>query len=191
MNTPPPGRRLYILSDAGKPIWASTNEPEHALSPLAGVVTAVLGFAASGGAGDALKCVVAGSTSAVVIVRGAVVLLAVSPYGETEAFLALLLEALYHQILFTLTSLVQKKLRASAGYDVRDLLGGTEPVLAGLAQQGPADAGLLASAVRSGSGSGSGCHFACAGREWGGRETKHICYNAVGSYRRYSAAGCF
>jgi len=144
---PPPGRRLYIMSDAGKPIWASTTEPEHALAPLAGLVTAVLGFAASGG--DALKAVVAGTTSAVVIVRGAVVLLAVSPYGETEAFLALLLEALYHQILFTLTGAVQKKLRASASYDLRDLLGGTQPVLAGLVKQGHADAGLMAGAVKA------------------------------------------
>ena len=135
------------MSDAGKPIWASTTEPEHALAPLAGLVTAVLGFAASGG--DALKAVVAGTTSAVVIVRGAVVLLAVSPYGETEAFLALLLEALYHQILFTLTGAVQKKLRASASYDLRDLLGGTQPVLAGLVKQGHADAGLMGGAVKA------------------------------------------
>ena len=115
MAAPPvaEGRRLYIMSDAGKPIWTSTDEPDSVLTPFTGVVTAVLGFAAS--RQDAVKTVVVGGSTAVVVVRGAVVLLAVSPFGECGAFLAHLLETLYHQILFTLTSMVQKKLAASSG----------------------------------------------------------------------------
>ena len=147
-SAPPPGRRLYILSDAGKPIWTSTAEPESVLAPLMGVITAVLGFASSNR--DALKAVTAGDTTTVVLVRGAVVLVAVSPYGETEVFLAALLEQLYHQILFTLTSMVQKKLVASSSYDLRNLLGGTEGILAGLADRGLRDPGpLLLGAVRT------------------------------------------
>lgn len=138
-------RRLYILSDAGKPIWTSTNEDESVLAPLMGVITAVLGFASS--RKDALKAIVAGNTSMVFIVRGAVVLLAVSPFGEAESYLAHVLEALYSQILFTLTSMVQRKLQSSSSYDLRNLLGGTQAVMKGLADGALRGASLLTSAV--------------------------------------------
>ena len=191
MTAPPPSlhqrRRLYILTEAGKPIWASTGESEAALAPLMGLATAVVGFAESsstldawtdlrcrqdkqlrrrlqprqhaqpgnreneeggggggGGGGeeknqkgaaddgeydddgatesaamvmmpaprrDRVRCVVAGRSRMVFLNRGAVVLLAVSPLDDTESFLALLLESLYHQILFTLTAGVQKTVR--------------------------------------------------------------------------------
>lgn len=174
-------RRLYILTEAGKPIWASTGESEAALAPLMGLATAVVGFAESsstldawtdlrcrqdkqlrrrlqharpgsrdkgrsgggenqkGGAADdgeydddgfsdtaasaeammmpaprrdRVRCVVAGRSRMVFLNRGAVLLLAVSHLlDDTESFLALLLESLYHQILFTLTAGVQKTVR--------------------------------------------------------------------------------
>jgi hypothetical protein len=146
-------RRLYILSDAGKPIWTSTDEDEVALAPLMGLTTAVVGFAESSGGGwgdssssnatggggggggrgpDRVRCVVAGRSRMVFLTRGSIILLAVSPFGEAEAFLALLLEGLYQQVVLTLTAGVQRQLR-DRRYDLRNLLGGTEQVLAGLA----------------------------------------------------------
>ena len=79
-----------------------------------------------------MRCVVAGRSRMVFLTRGSIILLAVSPFGEAEAFLALLLEGLYQQVVLTLTAGVQRQLR-DRRYDLRNLLGGTEQVLAGLA----------------------------------------------------------
>jgi len=135
------------LSDAGKPIWTSTEQSESVIAPLMGVVTAVLGFVSMNK--DSLRAVITGSTTTVVIVRGAIVLLASSSMGDSEAFLAFILETLYHQVLFSLTSLVQRKLKQASGFDMRNLLGGTEPVMAGIANNAFNDPGLMTCSLKS------------------------------------------
>lgn len=47
----------------------------------------------------------------------------------------MLSQTIYQQILLTLTVAVQKQLRESSSYDLRNLLGGTETVLNGIAER--------------------------------------------------------
>ena len=113
------------------------------------------------------QAVVAGKTRVVFLTRGSLVLLAASKVEEVESYLSLVLETLYHQILFVLTARVHQVLSSSSSYDLRNLLGGTENVMAGLAEQALKGPAILAGGVRS-------LAISLAVREEAGRVLAHI-----------------
>ena len=86
------------------------------------------------GAHDQLKVFTAGDSRFVIMSRGPLYLVAISKLGESDAQLRVQLEALYMQILSTLTLPVLSQLFSNRpSTDLRRPLQGTEPLLSALA----------------------------------------------------------
>ena len=123
-------KHFFILSAAGKPIY-SRHGSEAITSSYIGVIQAIISsFAAS--ADTLLSFETAGHRFAV-SASGPIYLAAVSSLGETATQLRAQLDALYGQVLSTLTlSQLQKVFGQRGNFDLRRLLGGTEVFLDGL-----------------------------------------------------------
>lgn len=85
-------------------------------------------------AGDVVKHVKAGNHVFTFLLKGPIYLLSVQCNGEPSALAMLKLEYLYNQIVFILTAKGLGVLDRKPNYDLRDLLGGTENVMQGLAE---------------------------------------------------------
>ena len=81
-----------------------------------------------------MKHVKAGKHTFTFLIKGNIFLLSVQRNGEPSAFAMLKLEYLYSQIVFILTAKGLGVLDRKPNYDLRDLLGGTENVMQGLAE---------------------------------------------------------
>ncbi|KHN96424.1 Vacuolar fusion protein mon-1 [Metarhizium album ARSEF 1941] len=124
-------KHYMILSSAGKPIWSRHGDLDLINSSV-GVIQTIISFYE--GAKDSLQGFTAGSTKFVVLTRGPLHLVAISQLGESDAQLGSQLEALYMQILSTLTLPTLKNIfvkRPSS--DLRKPLQGTESLLSSLA----------------------------------------------------------
>ncbi|OJJ50163.1 hypothetical protein ASPZODRAFT_13253 [Penicilliopsis zonata CBS 506.65] len=93
-------KHYLILSAAGKPIWTRHGEG-GLISSYIGIIQTIISFYE--GSDDHLQSFSAGDTKFVVVTRGPLHLVAISRMLESESQLKLQLEALYMQILSTLT----------------------------------------------------------------------------------------
>lgn len=93
-------KHYLILSAAGKPIWTRHGEGSL-ISTYVGVIQTIISFYED--SKDRLCSFSAGDTKYVVVTRGALHLVAISRIHESDDQLRLQLEALYMQILSTLT----------------------------------------------------------------------------------------
>ena len=93
-------KHYLILSAAGKPIY-NRHGSDNLISGYIGVIQTILSFFE--GSEDQLKSFTAGSSRFVVITRGPLYLVAITKLGENDSQLRVQLEALYMQILSTLT----------------------------------------------------------------------------------------
>ncbi|KAJ5669701.1 hypothetical protein N7462_010771 [Penicillium macrosclerotiorum] len=93
-------KHFMILSAAGKPIWTRHGDGTL-ISSYVGVVQTIISFYE--GSDDRLRGFMAGDTKFVVVTRGSLHLVAISRMMESDNQLRLQLEALYMQILSTLT----------------------------------------------------------------------------------------
>jgi vacuolar fusion protein MON1 len=124
-------KHYFILSSAGKPIY-SRHGDENLISGYIGVVQTIISFYQD--VGDDLKGFSAGDVRFVVMAEGPLYLVAISRLGESDTQLRSQLEALYMQILSTLTLPTLTHLFSTrANTDLRRLLQGTEPLLSALA----------------------------------------------------------
>jgi hypothetical protein len=124
-------KQYFILSRAGKPIW-SRHGNDQLVTSYVGVILTLISFYE--GAKDALKGFTAEGARFVVLSKGALHLLAISRLGESDQQLRAQLEALYMQILSTLTLPVMEKMfKNRASTDLRRPLQGTEKLLSALA----------------------------------------------------------
>lgn len=125
-------KHIFVLSSAGKPVFSLSGD-EQRLSPLMGLIQALLSLCADCDSGDEVESISAGSRRFVFLKRGNLVLVAVSSAEtgmlaegsgeedeeeeveeggqgkedlECESFMRLQLEYLYASILFLLTSKV-------------------------------------------------------------------------------------
>ncbi|KAL8911743.1 MAG: hypothetical protein Q9171_003135 [Xanthocarpia ochracea] len=124
-------KHFLILSSAGKPIY-NRHGDDNLISSYIGIVQTIISFYE--GARDQLKGFTAGGARFVIMSRGPLYLVAISKLGESDSQLRVQLEALYMQILSTLTLPNLTHLfsnRPSA--DLRRPLQGTEPLLSALA----------------------------------------------------------
>ena len=120
-----------ILSSAGKPIY-NRHGDDNLISGYTGVIQTIISFYE--GAKDPLKGFTAGDTRFVISSQGPLYLVAISKLGESDTQLRVQLEALYMQILSTLTLPTLTKLFSlRASTDLRRPLQGTEPLLSALA----------------------------------------------------------
>ena len=120
-----------ILSSAGKPIY-SRHGDDNLISSSIGIVLTIISFYED--SKDKLTGWTAGGTRFVIMTQGPLHLVAISKLGESDAQLRSQLEALYMQILSTLTLPTLSHLFANRpSTDLRRPLKGTEVLLSGLA----------------------------------------------------------
>ncbi|KAK5280837.1 Vacuolar fusion protein mon1, partial [Cryomyces antarcticus] len=93
-------KHFLILSSAGKPIW-SRHGDDQVISNYIGIIQTIISFYQ--GASDGLKGFTAADSRFVVMSKGPLNLVAISRLQESDAQLRTQLEALYMQILSTLT----------------------------------------------------------------------------------------
>ncbi|KAF8250691.1 DUF254-domain-containing protein [Wilcoxina mikolae CBS 423.85] len=123
-------KHFFILSAAGKPIYSRYGN-ESIISSYIGVIQAIISFFAD--SSDTLQSFESGTHRFAVTSSGPIYLVAISSIGETPAQLRSQLDALYTQVLSTLTlSQLNKVFSQRFNFDLRRLLGGTEVFLDGL-----------------------------------------------------------
>ncbi|KOS19663.1 Vacuolar fusion protein MON1 [Escovopsis weberi] len=93
-------KHYMILSSSGKPIW-SRHGDLNLINSSIGVVQTIISFYE--GSDNALRGFTAGNTRFVVTTQGPLYFIAISKLGESDSQLRAQLEALYMQILSTLT----------------------------------------------------------------------------------------
>lgn len=124
-------KHFLILSSAGKPIY-NRHGDDNLISGQIGIVQTIISFYES--ANDRLKGFTAGDARFVIMTQGPLYLVAISKLGENDAQLRVQLEALYMQILSTLTLPTLTHLFSNRpSTDLRRPLRGTEPLLSALA----------------------------------------------------------
>ena len=124
-------KHFLILSSAGKPIY-SRHGDDNVISGYVAVIQTIISFYEN--SGDQLRCFTASGVRFVVMAQGPLYLVAISKIGESDAQLRIQLEALYMQILSTLT--LPKLIHFFSNRpstDLRRPLQGTEPLLSALA----------------------------------------------------------
>lgn len=124
-------KHYMILSSAGKPIY-SRHGDLNLINSYIGVIQTIISFYE--GSKDPLQSFKAGSTQFVIATQGPLYFVAISSLSESESQLRLQLEALYMQILSTLTLPRLTSLFSNRpSTDLRRPLEGTETLLSSLA----------------------------------------------------------
>ena len=124
-------KQFFVLSSAGKPIF-SRHGDDALVSGYVGVLQTVISSFQHGK--EQLRGFTAGSVRFVVVIEGPLYLVAISQLGESDTQLRAQLDALYMQILSTLTLPTLTSLFSHRpSMDLRRPLQGTEPLLAALA----------------------------------------------------------
>jgi len=124
-------KHYLILSSAGKPIWSRHGDLSLVNSTM-GVVQTIISFYE--GARNPLLGFTAGKVRFVILIKGPLYFVAISRLRESDAQLRAQLEALYMQILSTLTLPILTNIFAHRpSTDLRGPLQGTESLLASLA----------------------------------------------------------
>ncbi|KAH0528680.1 hypothetical protein TsFJ059_003507 [Trichoderma semiorbis] len=124
-------KQYMILSSAGKPIW-SRHGDLNLINSSIGVVQTIISFYE--GSKNPLQGFTAGNTRFVVLTQGPLYFVAISKLGESDSQLRVQLEALYMQILSTLTLPSLTNIFANRpSTDLRKPLQGTETLLSSLA----------------------------------------------------------
>ncbi|KAH7401482.1 trafficking protein Mon1-domain-containing protein [Pyrenochaeta sp. MPI-SDFR-AT-0127] len=124
-------KQFLILSSAGKPIY-SRHGDDQLVTNYIGVVQTIISFYQS--TNDTLRGFTAGEVRFVVMSKGPLNLVAITRLPESDSQLRTQLEALYMQILSTLTlPSMERMFAARANYDLRRPLQGTETLLSALA----------------------------------------------------------
>ncbi|KAJ4348171.1 Vacuolar fusion protein mon1 [Didymosphaeria variabile] len=124
-------KHFLILSSAGKPIY-SRHGDDQLITNYIGVVQTIISFYQS--TDDTLRGFTAGDVRFVVMSKGPLNLVAITRLPESDTQLRAQLDALYMQILSTLTlPSMQRMFAVRANYDLRRPLQGTESLLSALA----------------------------------------------------------
>ncbi|KAG6000341.1 Vacuolar fusion protein mon1 [Claviceps pusilla] len=124
-------KHYMILSSAGKPIWSRHGDLDLINSSI-GVIQTIISFYE--GSKNPLQGFTAGNTRFIVLTRGPLHLVAISKFEESDSQLRAQLDALYMQILSTLTLPTLKNIFAHRpSSDLRKPLQGTESLLSSLA----------------------------------------------------------
>ncbi|KAF9409978.1 Vacuolar fusion protein mon1b [Podila epigama] len=117
-------KHFFILSSAGKPIYARYGD-ESRISSYMGVIQALISFFADNN--DSIRCINAGQHKFVFLLRPPLYLVCVSRSGESESQLRDQLGYLYSQIISVLThSQMTRIFEQRNNFDLRGLIGGTE-----------------------------------------------------------------
>ena len=135
-------KHFFILSDAGKPIFARYGDDDIKLIPLMGIISLMLART-----NESMRTIVAGRYRIVFLSRSPVHLVTVSRTGETVAHLRRQLKYLYNQMLFVVTARGFAVLKKNASYDMRGVLQGIRQPLLSLIHTANSTSSLLLEAV--------------------------------------------
>ncbi|KAI8971160.1 trafficking protein Mon1-domain-containing protein [Trametes punicea] len=141
-----PPRQYFVLTDAGKPVFIRWSETSTALRPLSliscsdrdansdsvtsmlGVIQALVSIFLDDG--DKLRCINAGNTRIVFLLRPPLYYVCASAWGEPESVTRSHLEYLHLQILSVVSAeQLRRMFEQRRNFDLRRLLGGAEPFL--------------------------------------------------------------
>ncbi|THC95988.1 hypothetical protein EYZ11_004535 [Aspergillus tanneri] len=124
-------KHYLILSAAGKPIWTRHGDG-GLISTYVGIIQTIISFYED--SNDRLNSFAAGDTKFVIVTKGPLHLVAISRFLESDTQLKLQLEALYMQILSTLTlPSLNHLFSVRPSTDLKRPLQGSETLLATLA----------------------------------------------------------
>jgi hypothetical protein len=142
-------KHMFILSEAGKPIYSRYGD-ENKLASLMAVMQATVSFVQD--QGDHIRAVRSSgdSTTIVFLNKKPLVLVAVSHQSESVTQLIVQLTYMYHQVLSVLTqSQLTRIFDQKKGYDLRKMIAGSERLLDSLATSMDVDpSSYMLSAVR-------------------------------------------
>ncbi|KAI0670861.1 trafficking protein Mon1-domain-containing protein [Trametes maxima] len=124
-----PPRQYFVLTDAGKPVFISDRDANSdGVTSMIGVVQALVSIFLDDG--DKLRCINAGSTRIVFLLRPPLYYVCVSAWGEPESVTRFHLEYLHLQILSVVSAeQLRRMFEQRRNFDLRRLLGGAEPFL--------------------------------------------------------------
>ncbi|XP_018414665.1 PREDICTED: vacuolar fusion protein MON1 homolog B-like [Nanorana parkeri] len=139
-------RHVFVLSEAGKPIYTRHGN-EEALSSTMGVMMALVSFVQSGN--NSIRSIHSENQKVVFLQQGPLVLVSVSTSPQTNEQLRQELQYVYYQIISMLTQAsVARIFEKKKNYDLRRLLAGSEKILDSLLDLLDTDPGFLLGAVR-------------------------------------------
>ncbi|CAH2317108.1 vacuolar fusion MON1 homolog B-like isoform X2 [Pelobates cultripes] len=139
-------KHVFVLSEAGKPIYSRYGN-EEALSSTMGVMMALVSFVQSGN--NSIRSIYSDNQKVVFLQQGPLVLVSVSRAPQTEEQLRRELQYVYYQIISMLTQAsVARIFERKKNYDLRRLLAGSEKILDSLLDLLDSDPGFLLGAVR-------------------------------------------
>ncbi|KAI0712079.1 trafficking protein Mon1-domain-containing protein [Earliella scabrosa] len=122
-------RQYFVLTDAGKPVFVSDQDANSdSVTSMIGIVQALISIFLDDG--DKLRCINAGSTRIVFLLRPPLYYVCVSSWGEPESVTRFHLEYLHLQILSVVSAeQLRRMFEQRRNFDLRRLLGGAEPFL--------------------------------------------------------------
>ncbi|OCT64761.1 vacuolar fusion protein MON1 homolog B [Xenopus laevis] len=139
-------KHVFVLSEAGKPIYSRYGN-EEALSSTMGVMMALVSFVQSGD--NCIRSIYSDNQKVVFLQEGPLVLVSVSRTPQSEEQLRRELQYVYYQIISMLTQAsVARIFERKKNYDLRRLLAGSEKILDSLLDMMEMDPGVLLGAVR-------------------------------------------
>ncbi|XP_041971420.1 protein SAND [Aricia agestis] len=140
-------KHVFILSSAGKPIYTRYGN-EDKLAGLCGVIQALVSVVEEQNQ-DILRSIITKDCKAVFLVKGPLILVAVSKSNESETQLVLQLTYAYNQIVSVLTlTQLNRIFEQRRNYDLRRLLAGAERLIDHLLIFMEKDPAFLLGAVR-------------------------------------------
>uniref|UniRef100_A0A1A9WMB6 Vacuolar fusion protein MON1 homolog n=1 Tax=Glossina brevipalpis TaxID=37001 RepID=A0A1A9WMB6_9MUSC len=120
-------KHIFILSEAGKPIFSLYGNEEN-LASIFGVIQALVSFVQDGQ--DEIKSIQAKDVQIVFLLKPNLILVAVSRTSFSVAQLEMQLSDVYHQIISTLTFRhLRNVFSKHKGFDLRRLLAGSERLI--------------------------------------------------------------
>lgn len=137
-------RHVFILNSAGKPIYSRYGD-EMALAHFMAVTQAIISVVTD--QGDEIKTLSVGRHQFVFVCKVNMYFVGVSSAGEPAAAIAKQLELLYNQVIFIVTTGVERVLVRNPAYDVRQLLAGTSSVFTALVKRFGVDVAYLLNAT--------------------------------------------
>ncbi|XP_023682475.1 vacuolar fusion protein MON1 homolog B [Paramormyrops kingsleyae] len=138
-------KHVFVLSEAGKPIYSRYGN-EEALSSTMGVMMALVSFVQSGN--NTIRSIYSDEHTVVFMQQGPLVLVSVSSSRQSEQQLRGELLYVYYQIISMLTKAsIARIFERKKNYDLRRLLAGSEKILDGLLNLVDSDPSFLLSAV--------------------------------------------
>jgi len=139
-------KHIFVLSEAGKPIYSLHGEESHLVS-LGGIMQALVSFVADNG--DSIRSIRTGDSTIVFLVKSPLILVGVSTAGQSSSQLTVQLSYIHSQIISVLTlAQLNRIFDQRRNYDLRRMLSGSERLMTALSSSMDTDPSYFLSAVR-------------------------------------------